>query len=331
MEGGISAQPGPHGASPHPAASRLGERPEPLRSGGFQLSDLLWPREHGAWGMVSLPFITAAIVGGGWASLATLAAALATLSIFMLRTPLAALWRIEVNAQRQPPAGNRKSTPTSAANSKDAERRNALISLFIYGAAASVAGGFLLWTLPPMPLIVMGCGAVVLTVATLFLVVRNYQRYPALQIASAAGLTASSLPAYLAAHGHLDRVAFCIWALFAAHSSASVLVVHAQLESVVAARKKAAAETERPHRRNAWIAQVSLWLALAIIAIAGRPWLIVPFLPACLLHGWNLWRLGAEKPGRISMTRVGLSNLGASIVFCLLLVFLLKAGWVILP
>ena len=300
------------------------------------MPELLLPREHGAWAMVALPFITAAIIGGGWPGLLTLAAALATLSIFMLRTPLTALWRMEVNAQRLPPLRMRQGAAIPAANSRGTERHNALVSVLVYSVVATVAGGLLLWTLPAIPLLAMGCGAVLLTVATLFLVVRNYQRYPALQIVSAAGLTASSLPAYLAAHGHLDRIAFYIWALFAVHSSASVLVVHAQLEAAVAGRKRAAAETGRPHRRNAWIAQVSLWLGLAVIAISGRPWMIVPFLPACLLHAWSLRRFGSDlpggvSPGRISIRQVGFANLGASLVFCLLLVLLIKTGRIVLP
>ena len=331
MVNGISEQSGSEVVSSHRAASSWRGGRELQRRGGFRLPELLWPREHGAWGMVALPFITAAIVGGGWWSLTTLAAALATLSLFILRSPLAALWRMEINEHRLPKEQNLQGTPAPAATAKVSERHKAVISLVVYGTVAIFAGGYLLWTLPRMPLIAMGIGAVVVTVATLYLVVRNYQRYPALQIASAAALTASSLPAYLAAHGHLDRVAFCIWALFAAHSAASVLVVHAQLESIVAGRKKAVAETEHPHRRNARIAQMSLWLALAMLAISGRAWLIVPFLPSGLLHAWNLWRLGAEMPGRISLKKVGLANLGASILFSVLLVLLISIGRVTLP
>src|SRR6266699_2426452 len=124
MESGINAQLGSHGASPRRAVSELGEISELSRRGGFQLSDLLVPREHGAWGMVALPFITAAIVGKSWVggslSLVMLAAALATLSIFMLRTPLAALWRMESNARRLPPAGNRRDASAPAAKAKGA-------------------------------------------------------------------------------------------------------------------------------------------------------------------------------------------------------------------
>lgn len=318
-------------ANSQPAAARRSECREPFPSGGFHFPELLLPREHGAWGMISLPFIAGAIAGGGWWSLKTFAAAMATLSIFMLRTPLEALWRMEVRAQRRPPVGTRPGRPAPATVAKGDERQRAWFSVLLFGCLAIIAGGFLLGTLPPIPLLIMGGGAVILAMTTLSLVVRNHQRHPALQIASAVGLTASSLPAYLAAHGQLEREVFFIWALFAAHCSASVLVVHAQIESIVAGRKPEAVESGRPHRRNAWVAQLSLWLALASITIAGRFWLIVPFLPAGLLHTWNLWRLGSANPRRISLRRVGLTNLGASMAFCLLLVLLLKAGWIALP
>src|SRR5580765_4478283 len=116
METEITAQTGSEAIKPQPATSRIGDSLAPVRSAGFQLPEFLLPREHGAWGMVALPFIAAAIVGGGWLSMATLAAALATLSIFMLRTPLAALWRIEFNKQRQPNTVNARGGSSPAAS-----------------------------------------------------------------------------------------------------------------------------------------------------------------------------------------------------------------------
>ena len=165
-------------------------------------------------------------------------------------------------------------------------------------------------------------------IAVLFLSSRNYQREPALQIASAVGLSAAALPAYLAAHGRLEPAAYWIWALCAAHSAASVLVVHARLEAIVASRKpsndSATTGALLPHRRTAVLAQAILWICLAIVAVEGKPWLMAPFVPPCLLHWRELWQLGAGGPSRVSMQRVGWIQLGAAVAFGVLLIVVLR-------
>ena len=154
--------------------------------------------------------------------------------------------------------------------------------------------------------------------------VHNYQRHSALQIASVIGLTASSLLAYMAARGQLDGPAFWIWALSAAHGSASVLVVRACLESIVAARNSSPDASQRPHRSHALQAQAGILLLVAALAVSGHPWLIMPFLPPLVLHGWELGHLRSSKGRRISLRRVGYMQLNASVAFCLLLIAALR-------
>lgn len=271
----------------------------------------LMPREHGAWGMVSLPFIVAAWMAGGWPNLRMVAGAFAVISIFLLRAPLLVLWRGRAKGFRVEAQGR-------------LELLKARFSLMVYGLVGAVAGIYMLITLPVVPILLLGGGALLLTAVTLFLEARNYRRYPALQIASAIGLTASALPAYLAARGHLDGLPFWIWALCAAHSTASVLFVHALLESVVASRKPVPRPSVLPHRRNALLAQVGLWLLLGALAVQGKPWLILPFLPPSLLQWWELWQMGSGARRRVSMQRVGLVQLGASMAFFFLLGMVLR-------
>ncbi len=282
---------------------------------------LLFPREHGAWGLISLPFVTGALVAGEWANLRMLAATLAVISIFLLRTPLQVVWRYRA-AARQSANQNRAAVTRTAQAAERPDLTNARFSLAAYTSVAIGAGTYLLLTLPLAPLLWMACGAAILILAILFLAVRNYQRYPALQIVSAIGLTASSLPGYLAARGHLDAFAFWIWLLCAVDSSASVLVVHARLEEIVASRKPGSSPL--PHRRDAILAQAGLWIFLTILATQGRPWLILPFLPTSVLHWWDLWQLGSPTRQRISMQRVGLMQLVASIAFCVILIAVLR-------
>ncbi len=285
------------------------------------LSRFLIPREHGAWGMVSLPFIAGTLVAGGWANLRTFAATLAVFSIFLLRTPLQILWR-HWAAVRKCANQNHGTDPRTVQGPARPDLSAARFSVVVYAAVAIVAGICLLLTVPLMPLLLIACGAAILTFAILFLAARNYQRYPALQIASAIGLTASSLPAYLAAHGHLDSIAFWIWLLCAVESSAAVLVVHARLEAIVVSRKSV--PSPLPHRRHALLAQVGLCIFLAALAAQGRSWLILPFIPTCMLHWWDLWQLGATTRRRVSMQRVGVMQLTDSIAFCSILIAVLR-------
>lgn len=281
---------------------------------------LLMPREHGAWGMLSLPFLAGVLVAGGSAPWRTLAASLAVLSVFLLRTPLLVLWRSRAFA------GARRGR-VGGAIAQETQRREleqARFSLLVYGAAAAVSGIYLLRTLPPALLLAMGSGAALLTGANLFFTVRNQQRHPAFQIVGAIGLTASSLVGYLAVRGHLESVAFWIWGLSAAHSIASVLVVHARLESIIAGRKPVPAPSGFTHRRNALLAQLGLWFLLAALALQGTPWLILPFVPPALLHGWELWDLSRRQGQRVSLRRVGWTQLATSVAFSFLLVAILR-------
>lgn len=279
---------------------------------------LLLPREHGAWGLVLLPFLAGALVAGNWATLRMLAAALAVFSVFLLREPLLALWRLRAAAHKY----GSDAVGFAANGPRQSERESAKLSLLTYGLGAATSGVYLLLSLLLGPLLLLaGCTAVLLP-TLLHFTVRNYQRHPALQIAGVLGLTASSLLSYLVGRGYWDEPAIWIWLLSAAHGSASVLVVHARLEAILARRMPGPAPTT--DRRTAVLGQVGLALLLAIVAATGRPWLLLPFLPPMTLHCWELWQLRGQVAPRVSLHRVGWMQLSASGAFCLLLVAVLR-------
>ena len=260
--------------------------------------------------MVCLPFIAGAMAAGDWFRLRTLAAALAMLSIFLLRTPLLTLYRTAAAAPRP---------GATAPGSHSSYQHDALVSLGVYGSIALVSALFLSWTLPAVPLALLGGGAFAMTAATLYLTLRNRQRSFLFQLASVPGLTAASLLGYLAAAGELHPTAFWVWILFTAQMSVSVVVVRAQLEFVVATNKRSPNPPVLVYRRRAVLTEASLWSALALAALQGQPWAALAFLPSSLLHGWSLWRLGSP-PARLSMRRVGIAELTASLTFSFLLI-----------
>ncbi|MBI4464621.1 MAG: YwiC-like family protein [Acidobacteria bacterium] len=266
--------------------------------------------------MVSLPFLAGAVVGGEWASWRVLAALLAVFSVFLLREPLLFFWRQRAAIQKY--AG--RSRPEIALEAH--EHRSALFSLLVCGSIGAIAGAYLLTQLPWISLFLLGSGATLLTFMALYFTVRNQQRHPLLQIASVIGLTASSLLAYLAAHGFWAVPAFWVWGLCAAHSTVSVLIVHGRLETMIAARSSGPVPTT--DRRNAWMAQSGLGLLLVGLAVSGRPWLLLAFLPPFTLHCWELWHFRPGKLHRLPMRRVGWMQLTASTAFCLLLIMVLR-------
>src|SRR5689334_6351320 len=98
MHDGVSGQSANRDPGPAAAASHWGGTSAMLLTREGHPPHLLLPREHGAWAMVALPFLTGAIAasgdGRGGLNFAVLAAAIATLSIVMVRTPLSVLWRM---------------------------------------------------------------------------------------------------------------------------------------------------------------------------------------------------------------------------------------------
>ena len=109
-------------------------------------SAVLWPREHGAWGLLFTPFLLGTGLAvragaehwGAWASV--LAAALA---LFLLRTPLEAIVR---NGLVQTNEG--------------AERRAAVRRIWLIGVAAVICSGLAFLLAPIVPLLLAGVLAV---------------------------------------------------------------------------------------------------------------------------------------------------------------------------
>lgn len=264
---------------------------------------LLFPREHGSWGMLLFPMLSAMALARawGWSFVPAVAAALA---VFLIREPLVVEAR-----QRYVWKDNRPETA--------AARR----SLFAFGALAALSGAWLMALAPLGWLIALGMVAAGLTVAYIYGTLQNLQRSPLLQIAGAVGLTASALLPYLALGRLPDEALMLLMGAHVIHGAGSVLVVHARLE---AARARKTGSTL--HSRHA--AAVS-WLALhgvaaAALALWGRPWLAVILAIPLAVHAADLARLKDPQFLRTPLRRVGFRELGLSTVFTILVVAALR-------
>jgi len=193
-------------------------------------SRFLWPREHGAWAMLLLPFLCGVAVTGTarWESLAALAVILA---VFLAQEPALTLLRRRF-VWREP---------------RDASRQAGWsLCLLLPPAAAALA--ILFVRLPWKPLAALSGVAAVLMAWRAVFTLSNKQRFVLLQVVEAAGLTSTALLGYLSAHGSLDRVAWMLWGAFSVHHAAALFVIRARLEAIIGSKAKTPAAPARQPR-----------------------------------------------------------------------------------
>lgn len=259
----------------------------------------MFPREHGAYSMLAQPFVCALIVAWSW-HWSVVPAAVAAMSMFLLRGPLVVLAR-QRWVWRQP----------------HAESATATRWTLVLVAVLVAAGGALALRWPPGILVAFGAAAGAVTAAAVTMTVKNRQRAVGLQLASAAGLTASSLAASLSTTGTIPEWCWWLWALSAAHSSAAILTVHARLEQRIASRAGSAGV--RTFHRPALLAQFALMAAAPVAFLRGAP-LGAALALSAAAHLWELRSL--KQPGSLQtpLRRVGFRALGLSIAVSALLV-----------
>jgi hypothetical protein len=157
---------------------------------------LIFPREHGAWGILLVPLVTGASVGllaggSGW-SLAPFS--VAVLALFWLRTPVES-W---IGA-----------APVRARTSSELTLvRNAALALATVSAASLI---WLFWGGRNRALLWVGVAAAIAFIAQAIVKqVWKGARMPA-QIVGAAGLTSVAAGAYYVVTGHLNASAWSLW------------------------------------------------------------------------------------------------------------------------
>jgi hypothetical protein len=259
---------------------------------------LVVPREHGAWGLLLVPFVSGALASWGsgqpwWLELSLLVCAL---SLFWLRTPLESLLGSgPIKAQTAP------------------ERRSALLAALLIFCLAIASLAVLMWGGSNSGL--WKLGAVGGLAFLLQMLLRRLGRGTRLasQLVGAIGLTATAPAAYYVGSGRLDARALALWAanwLFAANQ------IHFVQLRIHAAR--AGTFPEKIRVGKVFLAMQVL--VLAAIALATR-WFALPslivlaFLPV-LFRGTRWFFLEAAP---LDVKRLGRSELNHGIAFGLLL------------
>ena len=254
---------------------------------------MLWPREHGAWGMLLVPLATGAVVGalhGGTVApvLLFLAAALA---LFCLRTPVEALLGASaVRAQ------------------KGAERQWVMLGAGVYSAIAVITL-ILLFRHGNRGLLLLGAAAAASFGVQAGLRKLGRSTRTSSQVLGAIGLTSTAAGAYYVTTGHLDARALALWGanwLFAANQ---ILFVQLRLH---AAKVQGAG-----HRLAAgWHALLGLGITIVLLFGAFEAHelprrAVLAYHPMILRNLW--WYF--QKPKPLNVHRLGIRELISALVF----------------
>jgi len=262
---------------------------------------LVWPREHGAWGLLLVPLATGAWVGAcaGRTALPVLLFALATIAVFCLRTPVESLLGVSA---------------IKVAN--EAERNIALRYAFLFGAVSTVSTAAL-WG-GHLGLIALG-GAAALLFAVQVTIKRAGRRFRmASQVIGALALTATAPGAYYVATGRFDLRAIGLWLAYWVFAGNQIHFVQLRLHS----SKCGTWEEKFARGRGFFAGQTIMMLALTWAwAFGVLPALVlIAFVPV-FVRG-VAWFFSRPRP--LALHRLGMTELAHAIGFGVLLVAALR-------
>lgn len=260
---------------------------------------LIFPREHGAWGILLVPLITGAAAGlhagGHTESLAPLF--IAVLALFWLRTPLES-WM--------------GSAPVKARSAEEIHQvRSACLVLATVSAAALL---WLFWGARNPNL--LWIGAIAGTALAGQAIIRQAWRKQrtVAQIIGAAGLTSVAAAACYATTNRLDRLAFSLWALNFLFASNQIQFVQLRIR---AAHAKTPAERLAGGRAFLWSQMLTAAVLIAGSATRLIDWLLAAAFAPILWRGFA-WYLSPFEP--LVVRTLGKRELGYAIAFGILLI-----------
>jgi len=261
---------------------------------------LVFPREHGAWGLLLVPLFTGVVAG--WASehriWPLLMFTMAALSLFWLRTPVESLI----------------GTSSLTANT-EGERWTALVTSVFLAAVATVCLTGLMWKGRDLQLLLFGAvTAFVLVVQTVLRRLGRRARMAA-QLVGAIGLTCTAPAAYYIGTGRLSQPAFVLWAANWIFAGNQIHFVQLRIHSA-----RATTFSQKFDQGRIFFLAHPIFLAALAIASLWRvlpPLVVIAFVPA-VVRG-TLWFF--RKAESLDITSLGWSEMKHGMVFEVLLAF----------
>jgi hypothetical protein len=260
---------------------------------------LILPREHGAWGLLLVPMVTAAGVGFRESShiLPVLLLLTGALALFWLRTPVESL------------------LGTSAMRAQtNAERREVAIVIAALAVVAFLALGTLLWAGRNPILWLIGIAAGIAFVGQGILKKRGRSTRMLSEIVGTIGLTASAPAAYYVITGKFGATAWMLWL-------ANLIFAGNQIHYVQLRIHTARVEGLKNKLSRGWtfaLGQFAMAVVLSAAAMRGfLPWITLFAFAPLLFRGWFYF---FQKPGPLQVRKLGWSELSQAIAFCILFI-----------
>ncbi len=260
---------------------------------------LVIPREHGAWGILLVPLVTAACVGflRGNGLLEFIQFLTAALALFWLRTPLEVL------------LGSSTMHAHTAEEKKTVVQATLIISLF-----AALPLFLLFRNGQHYGLLFIGAiaGSAFATQACVKLFGRK-MRMPA-QMIGAIGLTSTAAGAYYVVTGRLDSLAFALWA-------ANWLFACDQIHYVQLRIRNSKTTGRRNRFSRGWaflILQILMLVAVVSLSLAAflPLFVVIAFLPIVVRGiAWVF-----QKPEALDVQWLGITELLHALTFGILLI-----------
>jgi hypothetical protein len=273
-----------------------------------RLRSLVWPREHGAWGILLVPLLAGAWIGNpqGERIIWLLLFAAVALGLFCLRTPVEALLAI---------------SPLRPQN--DVERRATLYSIYLYASVSGLSLAILLWKAKAYGLLLLGAAAAAAFLIQSVMKMLGRQSRVNAQLTGAVALTSTAAGAYYLASGSFSRVAFVLWAVNWLFAANQIQYVQLRIHSA-----RVAMPAEKFARGKGFL--LGEVLTLLLLAMAWRagwlPGLALAAFGPVLFRGLA-WFVRSPHP--LAVRRMGVSELTHAIVFGVLIVasFQLQFGY----
>lgn len=260
---------------------------------------LIVPREHGAWGLLLVPMVTAAGVAfrqntNVFPFVLLLTAAL---SLFWLRTPLESLLGI------------------SAMRAETKEERGSVAFVVLYLAIVAVlASSMLLWAGQNPLLWLIGAAAGVAFVAQA--VLRKMGRHTRMlsEIVGTIGLTASAPAVYYVITGKFGITGWMLWLANLMFAGNQIHYVQIRIHTC----KLSGLHAKLARARTFALGQLAMAAVLGATCWLGwMPWLVLLAFVPLLLRGFYYF---VQKPAPLRVRRLGWNELAQAIVFCVLFI-----------
>ncbi len=260
---------------------------------------LVFPREHGAWGILFVPLVTAAVAGlvagGAAAPLAPLV--VAVFALFCLRTPVESLLG---------------TTPMKAQSA--AERRLVWLYILGFSSVAALSLAILLGSGRNSGLLLLGVVAGLLFVLqTLFRRLGRRGRMAA-QLAGSVGLTISAPAAYYVVTGRLGLAALGLWLANWIFAANQIQFVQLRIRGA-----KLGGPREKMMFGHMFLAfQIGMWSVLAAAChFHLLPWLTLAAFAPVFVRGLAWF---AQRGEPLDVHRLGMVELAHALGFGVLLV-----------